>query len=366
MASTFVPPDALAQGHVVEVRAAGRSDVVTVIESDLRAFGGRAGIDVRWEARESIDAREVLAERPPAGEVLARVWLDLGDPERAVLFIANGSNDRFLVRVVPITDAYGEMSRESLATIVESLVEALLAGGEIGVDRSAAAREIETVVGPIAPPPPEGVVEPPVEVVPVLEAEPPVEPSPAVLPSVVSLRYRLDLVAEGPAVRHGPELAFSWTDVGDAALAFLLAGVVRDDLPYALGDAARAVEIHGGGLRVLSGLSGSVDEVFVWQVAVGGGVDVAGVTPRFAAETGLVATDPFVLVVPIASAIAGAALRPARWIELTLGAGIDIDFAGHHFDVQSGPSSVVLAAPWVLHPFAFLGVGLPLAGSVGP
>ena len=55
-----------------------------------------------------------------------------------------------------------------------------------------------------------------------------------------------------------------------------------------------------------------------------------------------------------------ALLRPTRWILLPVTAGLDVDLSGHHFDAELGAERAPLVKPWVAHPFATIGVGVPL------
>jgi hypothetical protein len=99
----------------------------------------------------------------------------------------------------------------------------------------------------------------------------------------------------------------------------------------------------------------------VWRAAIGAGADIARVEPMIAADTGLSAADPFVVATPITTAFAMGSLRPARWIDIGLGVGLDVPLTGHHYDVQTGTARSPVIAPWSVHPYAFVGIGMPLA-----
>jgi hypothetical protein len=350
--------DALA----VEVAAAGDATTTSSMAQRVRAAGARLHVSTRWEQRPRIDARDVLADRGVEPGVLARVWLDLSDPERAVLYVANATHDRFLVRVVPVSDGYGELTQESLTTIVESVIDALIAGGQIGVNREEATRKIEEDLG--AP-----VVEraaPPAAPAPVpesREAPPPRDmgstahgPSPW---SAVDLSYRLDVVSGEPSLRHGPQASLSWTGFFSGPVDALIWFGGHYSPSSTLGE-AREVAMHGGGARLAAGVTGGLGRIFAWQGAVGAGVDAFGVESRVAPATGLVGANDFTIAVPVATAFVGGVLRPARWISVPITAGLDVDLSGHHFDADLGTERATLVRPWVAHPFATVGVGIPL------
>jgi hypothetical protein len=359
----------------IEVVAAGDVATTRAMAERIRALERRFPVSVSWRERDAIDARDVLAPRSAEASTLARVWLDLTSPERALLFIANDANDRFLVRIVPTEDGYGELTQESLATIVDTAIDALLAGGQIGVDRSAAERTIASV----EPQPP--------------SAEPELvrgndsasgndsaarNDSAAgndsavrnhsqrgvhsarrdVLRSSFVLRYHGEVLDERGSMRHAPELALSLSGFFDPSFDLLVFVAAQYWAPHTLGEIDRNVALQGGGARAALGATGRVGELFVWQAAIGGGVDVLWVEPHVAPETGLMPAAPFALVSPMLTFFASAALRPAPWLEIAAGAGADADLAGNHFDVQIAGARDPVISPWPVRPFVFVGLGV--------
>jgi hypothetical protein len=348
--------------RAVEVAAAGDPAITSSMAERVRAVGSRLHVSTRWERRARIDARDVLADQSADPSVLARVWLDLSDAGRAVLYIANATHDRFLVRVVPVSDAYGELTQESLTTIVESVIDALIQGGQIGVNREEATRRIEEDVGA----PVEHAAPPPAAPEPVPPARTPSAPrdrGPTAPPSTpwsaVDLSYRLDVVSSGPSLRHGPQVSVSWTGFLSRSIDVLVWFGGHYSAPSALGD-ANEVMMQGGGARAAVGVTGRLDRAFAWQAAVGAGMDAFSVQSRIPPSTGLVGTDDFAIAVPVATTFVAALLRPARWISLPVTAGLDVDLSGHHFDADLGAERAPLVKPWVAHPFATIGVGVPL------
>ena len=350
---------------VVEVVASGGPEILAAMAERVRSLEARYAVRVRWSEAGALDPREIVAPHAADAALLTRVWLDLSDPRRALLFIANAGHDRFLVRVVPAQDGYGELTRESLATIVESAVEALLAGGQIGVDRSAALRELAAQSG--QPPTAEHVPAqaPPSDPRPPApepeRAEPERAAGTAVEPWSIALCYRGDAVADGPRLRHGAQLALSYAvDVGVAV--DLLVLVTAQLAPsVSLGDGGRALEQRGGGTRAAVGVGARAGR-FGWHAALGAGADLFRVEPAIDAAE-LTAAEPFLAAVPIASVFAGGTYRAAPWLDLALGLGLDVDLAGHHYDVEREGARAALITPWRAHPFAFAGVAVPFGGA---
>lgn len=349
----------------VQVAASGSSQTLTAMAGRISALEARLPIFIRWSELARIDVRDIVASPPTTQQtprVLARVWLDLSHPERAVLFMTNARQDRFLVRVVPASGGDGELTRETLATVVESAIDALLAGAQIGLERAAAVREIEAQTGETIPAP----VSPPVVVV--AAAKPVPEPQPKILPApthpkilTLSAQYRGDALDDGPSLRHGVQLALSCRGFFKPSFDLLLAVTGHYFPPFALGDAGRRVNQHGGGARAALGATGSAG-LFSWQTGLGAGVDLARVTPKIGADSGLTATDDLFVALPMGTAFVAVALRPKPWLELSLGAGVDVDFSGHHFDAQNSNDRTALISPWRAHPYWYLGLGTPLSG----
>jgi hypothetical protein len=345
------PAAACADPPVVEIRAAADEATLEGMAARVRALEGRLDVSVRWIAPASIDVRDALAAGAREG-LFARVWLDMSDPDRAILFLANERHDSFLVRFLPV-HGYGELAQESLTTVVETAIEALLAGGDIGIDRAAAVRELDARLPSIERAPIE--VEP---APPAIETPLPPLAAPRRLASAITLAYRADVISEEPAVRHGAELALSWTGFFDPSLDLLVRFSAQISAPYLLGDAAQGVSLSGGGARIAIGAMGEAASIFVWQAAIGIGVDLSNASPRIAPDSGLLAAESFVVAVPIASALVAGALRPLPWIEIAIGGGLDVDLSAHRYAIRDGDAIEIAVAPWIVHPFAFLSLGL--------
>ncbi|MBI4917481.1 MAG: hypothetical protein HY825_16700 [Acidobacteria bacterium] len=204
---------------VALVVGGGADPVVDVLASAVQAQVG--DLPVRLVVERPAELPATMPQQVAlAAEVAVRVgaasvfWFDVSLPNRVFVYFAERSGSRVLMRAV---GAGGEAERvESAAVIVRGLVQAMLAGGTIGM---------ELPPGPPAVPP--------------VEVPPPVGTSPAVEPRWLGLQlgYAVDFFSARPNVLHGL----------DAGLAFRLHANWSLFAAYrVLSDA----EVSGGGLEL--------------------------------------------------------------------------------------------------------------------
>src|ERR1700733_2383135 len=136
------PAIAGAEPETVEIVATGERTATSAVEVLVRELLKRLPVVIRWASAPEIDPRDVLARRTADSVLAARVWIDLSDRTGARLFVANAASDHFLVRLVPAEEGHREVEEEAVAQIIASSVEAILAGGEIGVTREVAVRQM--------------------------------------------------------------------------------------------------------------------------------------------------------------------------------------------------------------------------------
>jgi hypothetical protein len=297
----------------------------------------RQPIELAWSYAARIDPRVVLSTRGSDARVLARVWIDVSGAERAVIYVANTASDRFLVRFVPVTAGYDEIARESLAHIVESATDALLSGAEIGVAREDAARTVERETG--------------VQ----LDVGAPRGPR-----ASIALSYRLDAVADGPLLRHGPELAAAIGVLGGPEIDLLVWLSIQYHAPLDFRSArvSSGARFDGGGARAALGIEWRPDPRVITRAALGVGADVAYVTPQGGGE--ITASSPFWIGMPIVTALIAAEIRIVDRVGILIGACADADLSGSHFDlVREGALETVLRL-WPIRPGGFAGVSLAL------
>ncbi len=127
----------------VEVVAAGERNVTAVLEPRLRLLLQDYPVALFFAVATDFRPRDVFASGNDA--CLARIWLDARVSTRAVIYLVDDAHERFLVRVVPLEHGYDEVAQESLGTIVQSSIEALLAGASVGVTRRDAEAQVDTI-----------------------------------------------------------------------------------------------------------------------------------------------------------------------------------------------------------------------------
>ena len=144
-----------ANARVAHVVASGEAEDTAAVEGVVRELVARLPIELRWSTASGIDIGQVLAQHAPDGQVAARAWLDLSNPRRARIYVANAQDNRYVVRIVPLSDGYDEVGREVIGHIVEFALDAFLSGAPVGVSREVAERQVteEADTGQPATPP---------------------------------------------------------------------------------------------------------------------------------------------------------------------------------------------------------------------
>jgi len=154
--------DAWARERGVRLVVAGEAREAEALELLVRDLLARHGATVDARSADAVDP-VVVIERPAHFEpALARVWIDLRPDDHAMVFLVDGAWERVLVRRVPRDPAHGEVCREDIGHILETAIEAMLAGAKIGVERAVLAPPPRPVVRPrprrrarvVSPPPP--------------------------------------------------------------------------------------------------------------------------------------------------------------------------------------------------------------------
>src|SRR5204863_4530285 len=117
----------------VEIKLVAPSESWPALETVLSELLARLQVSVRFATIASVDARQIMSERSDDPPSVARVWIDMHEPNRVTLYLTGDRADRMLVRHVPLVTRVDEVAREEIAHIVEATVDALLVGGRIGV-----------------------------------------------------------------------------------------------------------------------------------------------------------------------------------------------------------------------------------------
>jgi hypothetical protein len=348
---------AAAQDSVVHVVVSGEPSSTDALETAIRDLVAHQAVRIEWTRSDEIDPRDVLSARSGEGGVVARIWADLSDPDRAKLYIANAGSDRFLVRFIALADGYDEVAQESLGQIVASAIDVLLSGGEIGVSREVAVETVhrETGVALERRPIERGRIEPPPREEPGEEPEDDEQPP---LHLSIGLGYRASLIAGDPLITSGPLLSFSLGVPSAWSFRPMVEASVQYVLPYDWSNLAVGADFHGASLRIAAGFEAALGDRWLLRAAIGLGADLADVDPH--AQMPWEELAPFFYAAPMATL--GASVEVTLLAPLAIFAAISVEseISGNHFTVvdPDGGASAVVLQPWRLRPTISLGLAL--------
>lgn len=323
--------------RVVQVVASSSVELEALVAELLRPLP----VTLRWSQVASIDAREVLAHRTADPLIVARVWLDLADTQRAYLYVANAS-ERFIVRAVPLENGYDEVARESLAHILESVVDALLSGADIGVTREIAEKQLAERLPAVPAPSP--VVPPPA----------PSSPAAKRVRVTVAAYYRASAWS-GDDLVHTPGLgvglAFPRAERALAATIWLWASAI---VPFTWEGERAGAAFRGMSLRVVAGVEGRVGRRVRLRALVGPGLDAVEVRSR--PNVPILAVRPFWVLAPMATVLGMIDVHLGGPIAIFFAAGAETDLAGTHYDIllADGTHETALR-PWPVRPLGLIG-----------
>jgi hypothetical protein len=324
-----------AGASAVDVIIAGPTGDAAMLTEALREPMDRLQIELLPRLAARIDPRQIT--EPQSVPAVARLWFDLSQPGRVVLYVTDGPQTHVYVREIPLPQGLDEVAREQLTYIARACVETLLAGGELGVTREEYRRRVEP---PPPPPPP---------------APPAVAQRGARLGVGLSGFYELQGFARGVPVVHGPGLGISLLRVGSAFRPLLLvtAGV---RLPASLRDDASPVTFTAVPLRL--GLGGDFEVSRGWQfrTVVGGGLDAIRVTPGTGSDGSVERAVPFWVTDPVAR-FALALGTPALGCHIWISVGSDLALRRSRYVVQRPTTVDPALTPWRFRPWLSLELG---------
>jgi len=382
-ARTVAPPGGAGAAPLVEVVAAGGGTQAAALREVVTELLGRLPVRLAWSEETSVTPTQILARSrafdgvPPT---LARVWIDLSEVDRAKIYIADARRDRFVARTVPLAPSRAEVGRETLAHVLESTVDALLAGRVVGVPRDLAAREIADAAAPtpgVAGAAPAASPRP-VRVAGATEGgAPAAAPSPAPGSSRPRARsalpvaatpgrgfdltfgafYRAEARAAALTIAHGPGVDIVWRARAGhrARVDVRLAAAYVAPFDWAGAPAGARLQGSTGWLEL--GATPPVGGVIGVRIAGGVGVDVMRVTPVVPPAGTVTASPPLWKAAPLATLGVGVTLPLARTLGLTASGGATADLAGNHFDVERADGSRTIAlSPYRVRPWLALGL----------
>jgi hypothetical protein len=315
----------------------------------------------RVERVELRELRQPLTREPA---YFARVWIDFGRTGKARLYLEHAARDRVLVRDVADDAHNRELLREELGHILQTAIEGLKAGEEIGAPRGEALEQVdaEEAAGARS------------------ASAAPVRGQGSGVRGQAAEGQMGEKGAEEPHTsrrsrwRFGPRYELVWLGDGGrfedgpgAVLGALLPGSQRWGLE--LGGFLRRpmkVDENQVGARLQSLAFDALVSFDAWQ----------GARARFRLAAGLEAN--FVRVSPFADAGRDVALAKSRWLKLALGRlaltyahdvgnfmdvevtlGLELDANGTRYVVQREAGATNVLAPWPIRPLLSLGATVP-------
>lgn len=303
---------------VVRILIAGGSGAATqVLKARLERTWQKLDATIVTRSIPAMKVRDVLA--PHAAGETARVWLDLGSPQVAILYVVEAGN--VFERKISLEQGLDNVALELLEVVTTSTVQAVLAGGHLGVTRAEFTQSLPPVTA---------------------------APRPAPVPRLVvwaGLTYQAALFAPSK-LAHGPSLEaqLDWR-----ALRFGLE--LRGRFPFRVGTDADTLSLAPQSVRLGVGRVFSLGPSLEWVASFAGGADVTRVRLS-SSNPNIDATEPFWSATPVVSPLLRVDYRsgPVR-AGVLLSADLDLWTTSY---VVSGATAPVWS-PWRVRPS--LGVG---------
>jgi hypothetical protein len=322
------------------------------LEAVTRELLARLSMQVEMRRVERIDVREMRQGLAPAQRYFARVWIALLHSGSARLYLEHGASDRVLVREVTGDTNNPELVREELGHILQTAVEGLKAGEEVGAPRSDALKDVAAE---------DAAVEGAARETPVQRPTPEraAEPSPT---------FKEQKRASGP-LRFGPRYELSW--LGDGRFEDGPGAVFQLALPIGFELSAyyrRPLKVAGDpvGVRLQTLSLRGLLTIQVWsternsmRVGAGGGADLVHVS-SVAAQAGTLELESASWQKLLLGRLQGSyAYRAFSFMDLEASLGLDLDFNGTRYVFQRTSGELRVLDPLPVRPFLSLGAIVP-------
>jgi hypothetical protein len=327
--SSLAQPTGMNRVDVVIVAAEPDANAMRAVVDELIA---RLRIDATVTFAKTLKPDEVITPRRGAEPRLARAWVDLSTPERATIYLVDRDWARVLVRHVQTMAGHEEIAREAIGHILETAVDALAHGAQIGIANQQA----------LANATPDSLVARPA--------------SPHVPPPHWELGASYEGEIDAPGVlANGPAASFY---IGASRGAVRPGGwlIAQYRLPLTFDSAPLGVRLDGGGLRALATTDFEIGKRAALRFGVGPGVDLVRMTPRVEGRPGtqLGSDQTFALVIGRVSAAMVASL--STHLEFSLTVSCDIDPSGTRYSATVDGADQTVLSPWAVRPAISLGL----------
>jgi hypothetical protein len=305
-----------------------------------------ARLDMQIEVRlvPRIDIAELRRALEPGERYFARVWISLSPSGRARLYLEHGASDRMLVREVAGDSSNPELAREELGHILQTAVDGLKAGEEVGAPRSDALKDMpaEDSIDVVRAP---AVAEP-------TDEAPRIRVAPS-QPLRFGPRYELSWLGDGAHWEDGPGAVFAvaWP------IGFELSAYYRR--PLKVEGAPVGVRLQTLSARALVTLQAWRGERAGIRLGAGAGVDFVRVSPVGEPGPDVELSDATWRNLAVARLQTSYALRAFRFMDVELTAGVDLDVNDTRYVFQNGAGELRVLDPWPVRPFVSLGATVP-------
>jgi hypothetical protein len=336
------------RGSVVLLTVAAPPDDAEKLEAVAGELLERLQMQVELRRVERIDVGEVRQPSRGGPAYFARVWIAFAKSGRARLYLEHAARDRVLVRDVDADAHNPELVREELGHILQTAIEGLKAGEEIGAPRSEALREAGDDENP-----------------PALAKPSLAKPEPAPEPAVTrprswrfGPRYELVWLGDGSQFEDGPGAVFgALLPTTMRAWGLELGGFFRRPLKIdALPVGARLQSLALDALITFEIWRGTRA---LFRLGAGAEADLVRVSPFAATGQDVQLAKSHWLKVALGRVAFSYAHDVGNFmdVEVTLGAELDPGRTRYVF-AQSGGAADVLS-PWPVRPLLSLGVTAP-------
>lgn len=319
---------------------AGESEALEAVARELLAR-----LDMRIEVRRvpRIDLTELRRALEPGERYFARVWIALSASGRATLYLEHGASDRVLVREVAGDANNPELAREELGHILQTAVDGLKAGEQVGTPRDEALKSVPAGDAAVAR------EKPAPEPAPDL-ASPRAAPS---QPLRFGPRYELSWLGDGGHFEDGPGAVFALAlPVGVELSAYYRRPVNVEATPV-------GVRLQTFSLRALVTLQIWRGVRSGFRAGAGAGADFVRVSPLGEARPGVELSSATWRRLALARLQASYAWRAFSFMELELAAGADLDANDTRYVFRGRARAETVLEPWPVRPFVSLGAAVP-------
>jgi len=299
---------------------------------------GRLSVSIQADRVDRIDVEDLARALPPQSRYLARVYIDLRDPNRATLWFVDLAHDRILMRQLDRVPSGEELLREELGHILETSTEGLLSGAEIGLPRASVLLPVKAT-----------------------EAAPPRDSLSRSIPKPflqLALLYEVAGLSTEAPLTHGPE-ASAYLAISPARGAFgiWLTGQYR--FPVHVEPGPVGARIEGGALRAMLTFDWLRTSHITLRGALGGGTDILRLDPESLGDSGVALADARLLAFAMVRAGLGLEVRVLPILSIWSRIAVDLDATGTRYVFESREGDRLVLSPWLVRPALALGAGFP-------